>query len=587
MQNNQLKYLLDFLENKDITKTEIFSQLKTNKEEAEILRFLSKEYINGNTELTIYEILIEDAPENKENDYRYITKVELIKNLVHAGWMVLHTFAHMKTSQLSALEIMPLSASLSSSFLKLLENGNLDLIMPEIKPYVDQLEYLQDQFLRIDLYKKLSNIRQNYDLSSPNYKRVKTKLTMLENQIDERLKVSEETPKVEEFFKERDLDDKEQIIFLALLKEEYSSGDESLREINVLIEMVSSDDYEKIKNRSVLEDTSPLIEKQIVDYDEVLTPFGGISRSFFINEEVLSEIIYPAKKVKKSQKIKLDVLVKEQEIFELIEPKTTLDDVILNPKTREMLDTVMKQMDKTVSNRLKEWGIKDKKSGIEAKILFHGHPGTGKTMTALSMAKSLRKQIISFDCSKILSMYIGESEKNVRKIFDSFKEIATKSKTDPVLLLNEADQFLSYRTTSANSSADKMHNQMQNIFLEQIEKFDGILIATTNLLETIDPAFSRRFNYKIKFEKPNQEQRKQLWHKMIPQNAETADDVSIDELSKYDLTGGQINVVVKNTAFKVATKDEPLFTQEDFLDSIKKELGGAFGEEYAVGFLSS
>ncbi|MCV6606604.1 MAG: ATP-binding protein, partial [Campylobacterales bacterium] len=548
MQKELLKYLLDFLQNEKIEKTEIFAQLKTTKEEALILRFLTKEYLNGNTEMIIYDILVDDLPKDKENTYEHIEKIELVKNLIHQGWIVLHTFAHMKTSQLSSLEILPLSVSLSGAYLKLLENGNLDLVMPEVKEYTDQLEYLQDQFLRIDLYKNLANIRQNYDATSPNYKRVKNKLSLLEKQIDERLKISDETPKAEEFFQEHKLSDKEQIIFLALLKEEYSSGDESLREQNILIEMVSADDYEKIKNRSVLEDNSTLIEKQIIDYDEILTPFGGISRSFFINEEILNSIIHPTKKEKKSQKIKLDVLVKEQEMFELVEPKTTLDDVILNPKTREMLDTVMRQMDRTVSNRLKEWGIKDKKSGVEAKIIFHGHPGTGKTMTALSMAKSLKKQIISFDCSKILSMYIGESEKNVRKIFDSFKEIAVKSKTDPVLLLNEADQFLSYRTTSANSSADKMHNQMQNIFLEQIEKFDGILVATTNLLETIDPAFSRRFNYKIKFEKPNLEQRKQLWHKMIPQNAQTAEDVSIDELSKYELTGGQINLVVKNTA---------------------------------------
>lgn len=585
MQIDSLKYLLEFLDIKNVEEAEIFTQLKCSKEEAEILKFLTKEYLNGSSEMTVYDLLM-TMYETKEEDYSYVEKITLVKNLVHQGWIVLHTFHHTKTSELSQLEVLHLSVSLSTSFLKILEKGNLDLIMPEIKAYEDHLEYLQDQFFRIDLYQNLATIRQSYDQTSPNYKRVRSKLTILENQIEERIKVSSEPQKVEDYFKEQNLNDKEQIIFLALLKEEYSSTEENLRDMNTLIEMVSMDEYEKIKNRSLLEDNSPLIDNQIIDYDEVLTAFGGISRSFFISEEVLSEIIHPTKKEKKSKKIKLDVLVKEQDIFELIEPKTTLDDVILNPKTREMLDTIMKQMDKTVSNRLKEWGIKDKRSGVEAKILLHGHPGTGKTMTALSMAKSLKKQIVSFDCSKILSMYIGESEKNVRKIFDSYREIAVKSKSDPVLLLNEADQFLSSRTTSANSSADKMHNQMQNIFLEQIENFGGILIATTNLLESFDQAFSRRFNYKIKFEKPNLEQRKQLWHKMIPVNAETADDVSIDELSKYDLTGGQINLIVKNTAFKVATKEVPIFTQEDFLENIKKEVSGTFGEDSTMGFLS-
>ena len=112
-------------------------------------------------------------------------------------------------------------------------------------------------------------------------------------------------------------------------------------------------------------------------------------------------------------------------------------------------------------------------------------------------------------------MYVGESEKNVRAIFDKYYDLRKKSKTEPILLLNEADQFLSARTTSSASGSEKMHNQMQNIFLEQIERFDGILIATTNLLESLDKAFSRRFNYKIEFKKPNLKQRLQLWEKTI------------------------------------------------------------------------
>ena len=164
---------------------------------------------------------------------------------------------------------------------------------------------------------------------------------------------------------------------------------------------------------------------------------------------MLQDIIHPKKK-KKAQKIKLDSLIKEQEIFEHIEPKTSLEDVVLHPSTRETIDTLLKQVDKNVVTLLKTWGIRDKKAGIDARIIFHGSPGTGKTLTALSLGKSLKKQVISFDCSKILSMYIGESEKNVRKIFDSYKEIVEKTKSEPILLLNEADQFLSSRSTGTN-----------------------------------------------------------------------------------------------------------------------------------------
>ncbi len=576
-----MKYLIEFLEIEDPKKSKVYSQLKCSDKEIRILRLMTKEYLAGMSEMSVMEILVTTF--GKE-EYHYIKEIHTIKDLIDFGWIVLNSLHHIKTSEIASLELLHGSVSLSSSFLKLLEDGTLEFALPELKAYSDHLEYLQDQFFRIELYQKLLAIRQSYDQSSPNFKRIKSKLGLLENQITERIKITENPLQMEEIFKEHELSENEQIIFLALLKEEYSSTDDNLRDMNTLIDLISFDDYEKIKNREILEDSSLLIEKGIVDYDEMLSPFGGISRSFYINDEVLQDIIHPKKK-KKAQKIKLDSLIKEQEIFEHIEPRTSLDDVVLHPSTRETINTLLKQVDKNVVNLLKTWGIRDKKAGIDARIIFHGSPGTGKTLTALSLGKSLKKQVISFDCSKILSMYIGESEKNVRKIFDSYREIVEKTKSEPILLLNEADQFLSSRSTGAGSSADKMHNQMQNIFLEQIERFQGVLIATTNLLENIDSAFSRRFNYKVKFEKPDMKQRIELWEKTIPKNAPLAEDVDLKALATYELTGGQIDLIVKNCAYAVAAKEEPVFTQGDFVTAIKKELSGNFDSEKVMGFV--
>ena len=117
---------------------------------------------------------------------------------------------------------------------------------------------------------------------------------------------------------------------------------------------------------------------------------------------------------------------------------------------------------------------------------------------------------------------------------------------------------------------------MQNIFLEQIERFDGILIATTNLLENLDKAFSRRFNYKIEFMKPNKEQRLTLWQKLLPDTLPLDDEFDFEDLSSYELTGGQIELVIKNTAYKMATKEDPLFKVEDFKEQITKEQKGQF-----------
>ena len=576
-----INYIIDFLENENIEDSDIFKYLKISVNEAKILKYLTKEYVEGRVDTLVVDLL-KNSFEKK--CYKYLEYLPLVQSLMEQGWITQENLLGVNSSEVSSLELLNSSISISSSFLKILEEGKLEVILPEVKSYVDHLEYLKDQFARIDLYKKLSHIRQNSNGNSPGVNRIKARLLELEKRIEERKKITKEDMVIDTIFEENELNQKEQLIFLALLKEEYASEFDSLRDMNTLINLVSLDDYEKMKNRSLLEDGSKLIESLLIDYDEMLSSFGGVTRSFYISEEILQKIMHPNKE-KKDKKIKLNLLIEEQDLFELIAPSTTLDDVVLHPKTREVLNHILKQADPSVQKLLKEWGVKNRRSGIDAKIIFYGHPGTGKTMTALSLAKSMRKKVLSFDCSKILSKYIGESEKNVRNIFDAYKDICKKTKSKPLLLLNEADQFLSSRTLSSNSSADKMHNQMQNIFLEQIERFDGILIATTNLLESIDLAFSRRFDYKIEFSKPDFKQRLELWRKILPESAIYDENFDIKALAKYPLTGGQIRVVMKNSALRVAIKEEPIFTLGDFENSIKREMQGAFGEEKTMGFM--
>ena len=577
-----MQYLIDFLESKTVQTSTIYEHLKCSIDEAKFLQLMTKEYVQGSVDLGVGEILIKLFGDKK---YAHLQKLSLVKELIEQGWIVQNNFLTSKIMDVSNLELLNSSVTLSSAFLKLLEEGTLEVVLPDVTPYADHLEYLKDQFFRIELYQKLSQTKHNATENSPSIGRLKNKLDLLESRIVERIKVTQNEIIVETIFKENELSPKEQLVFLALLKEEYAGEFESLRDMNTLISLISVDDYEKIKNRSLLEEGSKLIENLIIDYDEMLSTFGGVTRSFFISEEILQKIMHPNKE-KKSKKIKLDMLIGEQELFELIDPKTNLDDVILHPKTKEVLDNLLKQIDKNVVKLLREWGIKERRSGIDAKIILYGPPGTGKTMTALSLAKSMKKRVLSFDCSKILSKYVGESEKNVRSIFDTYKELCKKTKSEPLLLLNEADQFLSARSTDSGASADKMHNQMQNIFLEQIERFDGLLIATTNLLETIDPAFSRRFDYKIAFEKPDLKQRVELWKKLLPENATYEEGLDIEKLASYPLTGGQIKVVLKNTALKVAAKAKPLFTFEDFKLSIDRETKGAFGDAKSVGFMN-
>ena len=577
-----MKTLKDFLESEDIAKSLIFAQLKCSEAEALLLQSLTRKYLDGQDDVLILELLQEIYSDDK---YECISHLGEVKILLELGWLHQQSFTPIKISEVTPLELLNSAVGLSPSFLKLLQDGTLEMDLPEIKPYSDHLEYLQDQFFRIELYQKMSTIRQNVHEHSLGIDRTQNKLQLLEKRIEERVEQTSEKLVLDKFFKQKKMDSKEQVIFIALLREEYSATDASLREMNTLIELISLDEYERIKNRSLLEDGSNLINEGIIDYEEMLNPFGGISRAFYIVDDVLQSIIHPQKN-KKVRRLKLNALIDEQDIFELIEPNTSLDDVVLAPETQETLDNLMRQVDKEVVNRLVEWGIKDKKSGIDARIIFYGHAGTGKTMTAYSLAKSLKRQVLAFDCSKILSMYVGESEKNVRKIFDTFYELSEKTKTEPILLLNEADQFLGARSSGITSGADQMHNQMQNIFLEQIENFNGMLIATTNLLENIDKAFSRRFNYKIEFKRPNEKQREELWKKMLPKDAPYEKKFDVKELASYELTGGQISLIIKNTAYKVAVREKPLFKLEDFEAEIRREKSGDFDSEKSMGFLN-
>lgn len=577
-----MKILANFLNTKDVQKSGIFIHLKCSEDEAKMLRYIVKKYVEGQEDVLVFQLLQDLFT---HTNYEYLDNLKHVKNLLELGWLHQQSFTPIKLADVTPLELLNSAVGLSPSFFKLLQDGSLDLDLPEVKPYADHLEYLQDQFFRIELYQKMSVIRQNVHEHSLGIDRLQNKLKLLEKRIDERVSQTDEELVLDRFFKQKKMNNYEQVIFLALLREEYSSTDISLREMNTLIDLISLDEYERIKNRSLLEDGSNLLENNIIDYEEMLNPFGGISRAFYIVDEVLQSIIHP-QKTKKVTRLKLNALIEEQDIFELVEPETSLEDVVLNKDTRDTLENLMKQMDKEVVARLVKWGIKRKKSGIDARIIFYGAAGTGKTMTAYSLAKSLKRQVLAFDCSKILSMYVGESEKNVRKIFDTFYELTEKTKTEPILLLNEADQFLGARSSGNITGSDQMHNQMQNIFLEQIENFRGMLIATTNLLENIDKAFSRRFNYKIEFKKPTLDQRVDLWKKMLPKDAPFEDNFKVEELAEYSLTGGQINLIIKNTAYKVAVKDEPIFLMKDFIDEIEHEKSGNFDSEKSMGFLN-
>ena len=186
--------------------------------------------------------------------------------------------------------------------------------------------------------------------------------------------------------------------------------------------------------------------------------------------------------------------------------------------------------------------------------LFHGAPGTGKTETVLQLARATGRNLMQVNISDIKSMWVGESEKNIKAIFTRYRRLVEESEVAPILLFNEADAIIGKRLENVQRSVDKMENAMQNIILEEIEKLDGILIATTNLTCNMDPAFERRFLYKIEFEKPTIEVKSAIWKSMIPGLSE---EDAITLASRYDFSGGQIeNIARKSVVGKIITGED-------------------------------
>lgn len=193
-----------------------------------------------------------------------------------------------------------------------------------------------------------------------------------------------------------------------------------------------------------------------------------------------------------------------------------------------------------IQERMKEKGFRN---GFAC--LFYGSPGTGKTETVYQLARKTGRNIMVVDVPQLKSMWVGQSEKNVKALFDRYREQVKRVKLTPILLFNEADAIIGKRKNGAENAVDKMENSLQNIILQEMEQLDGIMIATTNLQQNMDKAFERRFLYKIKFDKPTEEARAHIWHSMIPDLSE----FDIHTLaSKYDFSGGQIENIARHYA---------------------------------------
>ncbi len=223
---------------------------------------------------------------------------------------------------------------------------------------------------------------------------------------------------------------------------------------------------------------------------------------------------------------------------ENIVPKKLFFGEKINAQIAELGTLLEEEHYNQIRSRMKESGFR---CGFTC--LFYGEPGTGKTESVLQLARQTGRDIMQVNVSQIKSCWVGESEKNIKQLFDDYRARAADCERAPILLFNEADAIINKRQEGAEKAVDKMENSIQNIILQELETLDGILIATTNLAQNMDKAFERRFLYKIKFEKPTIEARMSMWHEMIPALGEEDSRVLA---SKYEFSGGQIENIARH-----------------------------------------
>lgn len=237
----------------------------------------------------------------------------------------------------------------------------------------------------------------------------------------------------------------------------------------------------------------------------------------------------------------------------------TWDDVILPPA----VDATLREIVAYARNQeivLAQWGF-DRllPYGRGLGCLFAGPPGTGKTMMAGILAQALGREVFRVDISKLVSKWLGETEKNLSTLFDE----AQKAKA--ILFFDEADSLFAKRT-GVKSSNDRHANMEVNHLLQRMERYDGISILASNLSSSLDEAFKRRLRFIVHFEEPDAEARGALWAKMIPAEAPIAAGIRFDKLGKhFKLTGGHIKNAVVRAAFLAAAAgtaiDEALLVQ--------------------------
>lgn len=295
-----------------------------------------------------------------------------------------------------------------------------------------------------------------------------------------------------------------------------------------------------------------LLRKNII---EPVADGGIFSRDAFhikdeVKEEIFKDLGYTAEKKDAKNKISASAMLKASDI--------DAKELFFSKEQHKQIQTLEDLFEEKRLNNVME-SLKKKGMRTGFTCIFYGAPGTGKTESVYQIARKSGRDIFRIDVSKIKSCWVGESEKNIHRVFEQYRECVKSGGKTPILLFNEADAIFGIRQSGAERAVDKMENSIQNIILQEMEELEGILIATTNLTDNFDKAFDRRFLYKLRFTKPDAKVKSKIWKSMIP---ELKPSQAKKLAAEFDFSGGQIeNIARKKTVAALISGKEPTYAQ--------------------------
>ena len=339
-------------------------------------------------------------------------------------------------------------------------------------------------------------------------------------------------------------------LFLSVMLYRYYYLDDDKIGLHDIDDYFTEDDFDHIRGRFKRERLT-IQEKGIIEY---VGEDGMLTKEYFrIKDEIKDEMLADLGGIKKEAK-RAQVSASKKVVAESIGAKELFYNAAEGRQVAQLRELMSAARYDEIRSKLRAKGLR---TGFTC--LFYGGPGTGKTETVYQIARSCGRDLFIVDVSQVKSCWVGESEKNIKDVFDKYRQAVKAGGEVPILLFNEADAIFGIRAEGAERAVDKMENSIQNIILQEMEDLDGILIATTNLTTNLDKAFERRFLYKVRFDKPSIEARVSIWRSMIPELSEAE---ATQLAAEFEFSGGQIeNVARKREVSSIIGLSEPSFEQ--------------------------